>query len=114
MASFAAVTGAGTGQAGVTIPGGPAVIGVPFGAASQPGAQPGTNSAGPAVRTTSDTQLPRQLVVPDVLAVIQTGIPQSDVARIRKLNGVRSVLTVSGGANPGEVQGGRIKLCPNY
>ena len=50
------------------------------------------------MRTTSATQLPRQLVVPDVLAVIQTGIPQSDVARIRKLNGVRSVLTVSGGA----------------
>ena len=42
--------------------------------------------------------MPRQLVVPDVLAVIQTGIPQSDVARIRKLSGVRGVLTVSGGA----------------
>ena len=98
VASFAALTGAGTGQAGVAVPGGPAVIGVPFGAAGQPHGQPGTQGAGPAVRTTSDTQLPRQLVVPDVLAVIQTGIPQSDVARIRKLNGVRSVLTVSGGA----------------
>ena len=98
MASFAALTGAGTGQAGVAVPGGPVVIGVPFGAAGQPHGQPGTQGAGPAVRTTSDTQLPRQLVVPDVLAVIQSGIPQADVARIRKLNGVRSVLTVSGGA----------------
>ena len=42
--------------------------------------------------------MPRQLVVPDVLAVIQTGIPRSDVPKIRKLSGVRGVLTVSGGA----------------
>ena len=42
--------------------------------------------------------MPRQLVVPDVLAVIQTGVPRSDVPKIRKLSGVRGVLTVSGGA----------------
>jgi hypothetical protein len=49
-------------------------------------------------RTTASSDLPRELVVPDVLAVIPTGIPSADVARIRKLAGVRSVLTVSGGA----------------
>jgi hypothetical protein len=94
VASFAAVTGTGIGQART---GGPVVIGVPFGAATQ---SSGIQNAapGPPVRTTSDTQLPRQLVVPDVLAVIQNGIPQADVARIRKINGVRAVLTVSGGA----------------
>jgi hypothetical protein len=42
--------------------------------------------------------MPRQLVVPDVLAVIQAGISRSDVPKIRKLSGVRGVLTVSGGA----------------
>ena len=42
--------------------------------------------------------MPRELVVPDVLAVIPTGIPAADVAKIRKLGGVRGVLTVSGGA----------------
>ncbi len=77
-------------------------IGVPFDASPQsPGAQsPGAQGAASAapVGTTASTQMPRQLVVPDVLAVIQTGIPRSDVPKIRKLNGVRGVLTVSGGA----------------
>jgi len=50
------------------------------------------------IQTPASTQLPRQLVVPDVLAVIRTGIPASDVPKIRKLSGVRGVLTVSGGA----------------
>ena len=94
VASFAVVTGTGIGQASV---GGPAIIGVPFGAVTLP-AQSQNAAPAPTVRTTSDTQLPRQLVVPDVLAVIQSGIPQADVARIRKINGVRAVLTVSGGA----------------
>jgi len=72
-------------------------IGVPLGASSQPPGTQGTASA-PAIGTTASTQMPRQLVVPDVLAVIQTGIPRADVPKIRKLSGVRGVLMVSGGA----------------
>ena len=63
--------------------------------------QAGASATGPAAGstgTTASTQLPRQLVVPDVLAIIQTGIPRSDVTKIRKLSGVRDVLVVSGGA----------------
>jgi len=106
VASIGAVAGLGIGQARVASPahaggsagaGRPAGIVPPFGASDQlPDAQ--GSARVPAVRTTSDTQLPRELVVPDVLAVIQTGIPAADVPKIRKLNGVRAVLTVSGGA----------------
>ena len=60
------------------------------GGASAPG--------GPVTGQTASSSLPRELVVPDVLAVIPTGIPRADVSRIRKLAGVRGVLTVSGGA----------------
>ncbi len=76
---------------------GVSVIGVPFGASALPPTAQGGASV-PAIRTTASTQLPRQLVVPDVLAVIQTGIPSSDVPKISKLSGVRGVLVVSGGA----------------
>ena len=95
------------GPARLTSAGGTTGIGVPFGASPQsPGAQsrgaesPGAQGAASAAtaRTTASTQMPRQLVVPDVLAVIQTGMPRSDVPKIRKLSGVRGVLTVSGGA----------------
>lgn len=95
----AAVTGtAGAATAGV---GGGAGSGVPFGTAVQEqmvllGEMPSGST--PAHEVVASSSLPRQLVVPDVLAVIPTGIPASDVARIRKLNGVRSVLVVSGGA----------------
>jgi hypothetical protein len=77
--------------------GGPASIGVPFASAGQ---QPHTkdNATGPAGKTTATSSLPRQLVVPDALAVIQTGIPAAALPKIRKLNGVRAVLGVSGGA----------------
>jgi Transglycosylase SLT domain len=82
------------GLAGVA---GTADIGVPLGASTQPPSAQGSTGT-PTVRTTTSTQLPRQLIVPDVLAVIQTGIPPSDVPKIRKLSGVRDVLVVSGGA----------------
>jgi hypothetical protein len=89
--------------------------GVPFGSAAQEqlallgaagaNAAGGANTAGgaagasgPVTRTAASSSLPRELVVPDVLAVIPTGIPGADVSQIRKLPGVRSVLTVSGGA----------------
>jgi hypothetical protein len=93
-ASFGAVVLAGTGYAGVA---GPASIGVPFASAGQ---QPHPKDAvtGPAGRTTAKSSLPRQLVVPDALAVIQAGIPPADLPRIKKLSGVRAVLSVSGGA----------------
>jgi hypothetical protein len=72
IAGFGAVAATGTGYAGVA----------------------GT----PASTAPASTALPRQLVVPDVLAVIQTGIPAADLPKIKKLGGVRSVLSVSGGA----------------
>ena len=59
---------------------------------------PSDGASGLATSATATTQMPRELVVPDVLAVIPTGIPAADVAKIRKLGGVRGVLTVSGGA----------------
>ncbi|HWG15078.1 MAG TPA: lytic transglycosylase domain-containing protein [Streptosporangiaceae bacterium] len=70
----------------------PATIGVPFGSAGLV-PQPST-----ATRTTATTAEPRQLVVPDVLAVIQAGIPAADLPKIKKLSGVRAALSVSGGA----------------
>ena len=103
-ASFGAVVLAGTSYAGVA---GPASIGVPFASAGQ---QPHPKDSGPArhqelqgpagsaAKNTAKTSLPRQLVVPDALAVIQTGIPAAALPRIKKLAGVRAVLSVSGGA----------------
>jgi Transglycosylase SLT domain len=70
---------------------------VPFGSAAEL-LDPSDGASGPATSATATTQMPRELVVPDVLAVIPTGIPAADVAKIRKLSGVRGVLTVSGGA----------------
>ncbi|MDR3083000.1 MAG: hypothetical protein LBV60_19105, partial [Streptomyces sp.] len=50
---------------------------------------------GPAIRTTSG--MPRQLIVPDLIAALPSGVPAAQVAAIRKLAGVRGVLAVSGG-----------------
>ena len=93
-ASFGAVLLAGTSNAGVA---GPASIGVPFASAGQQ-PHPKDSSTGSAAKNTARTSLPRQLVVPDALAVIQTGIPAAALPRIKKLAGVRAVLSVSGGA----------------
>ena len=97
----------------VTGTGGPARAGtpatgdsVPFSSAAQRqlallGEAPTVGASvpgGPVTRQTASSSLPRELVVPDVLAVIPTGIPRADVSTIRKLAGVRGVLTVSGGA----------------
>ena len=94
VVSFSAVAATGVGYAGVT---NASIIGVPFGSAGQQ-PHPKDTTTGAAARTTAASQMPRQLVVPDVLAVIQTGIPGTDVPKIRKLGGVRGVLSVSGGA----------------
>ncbi|HXP56724.1 MAG TPA: lytic transglycosylase domain-containing protein [Streptosporangiaceae bacterium] len=91
IACLGAVAATGTGYAGVARA---AVVVVPYGAAGQ---QPTSTAAGPA-HTTASSPEPRQLVVPDVLAVIQTGIPAADLPKIKKLSGVRAVLPVSGGA----------------
>ena len=91
---FAAVAATGTGYAGVA---GAAIIVVPYGAAGQQ-PQPKATVTEPAAGTAASSSLPRQLVVPDVLAVIQTGIPAADLPKIKKLSGVRGVLSVSGGA----------------
>jgi hypothetical protein len=93
-ASFGAVVLAGTSYAGVA---GPASIGVPFASAGQQ-PHPKDSATSPATKNTAKSSLPRQLVVPDALAVIQTGIPAAALPRIRKLAGVRAVLSVSGGA----------------
>ncbi len=102
MASF--VTMAATGTGGPAMASTPAAgVTVPFGSAAQQqlallGDAAESAAGGPVTGTTASSNLPRELVVPDVLAVIPTGIPSADVSRIRKLAGVRSVLTVSGGA----------------
>jgi Transglycosylase SLT domain len=92
IAGFGAVAATGTGYAGVARA---SVIVVPYGAAGQ---QPSPTATGSATHTTASSAEPRQLVVPDVLAVIQTGIPAADLPKIKKLSGVRAVLPVSGGA----------------
>jgi len=95
MGSFAAVGATGVSPANVTSAPGPSGPGLPYAYAGPPTVQyPGAAT----VQTTASTQMPRQIVVPDVLALIQTGIAASDVPKIRKLSGVRGVLTVSGGA----------------
>ncbi|HEX4259344.1 MAG TPA: lytic transglycosylase domain-containing protein [Streptosporangiaceae bacterium] len=75
----------------------PASIGVPFASAGQQ-PHPKDTATGSAAKSTATSSLPRQLVVPDALAVIQTGIPAAELPRIKKLSGVRAVLGVSGGA----------------
>ena len=52
----------------------------------------GQQAAGPAVGP-----LPRQLFVPDLIAAVPQGISQAQLARLRKLSGVRAVQAVSGG-----------------
>ena len=94
VVGLGAVAATGTGYAGVA---GASVIVVPSGAAGQPSHSQAAVT-GPVTRTTAATSLPRQLVAPDVLAVIQTGIPAADLPKIKKLGGVRAVLSVSGGA----------------
>ena len=54
--------------------------------------------------------LPRQLIVPDLIAVVPSGVTQAQVARIRKLSGVRALLPIDGGrisvnGRPAEVLG---------
>ena len=88
-----AVVATGTGYAGAA---GASVIVVPYGPAGP--SHPKATITEPATRTTAATSLPRQLVAPDVLAAIQTGIPAADLPKIKKLSGVRAVLSVSGGA----------------
>jgi hypothetical protein len=94
IACFGAVAATGTGYAGVARA---SVIVIPYGAAGQQ-PHPSATVSEPSAHTTATSPEPRQLVVPDVLAVIQTGIPAADLPKIRKLGGVRAVLPVSGGA----------------
>jgi hypothetical protein len=47
--------------------------------------------------TVLDSAMPRQLIVPDLIAVAPSGITQAQLAKIRKLAGVRTVQPVSGG-----------------
>ena len=52
--------------------------------------------ANPATAGPAGTQ-PRQLIVPDLIAAVPTGITAAQLAAIGKLNGVRAVFPVSGG-----------------
>jgi hypothetical protein len=95
--------------------------GQPIGAASAPGptlqptqsgpaqsspaqsspAQPGPSPSGSAkprqAATAPAGTPPRQLIVPDLIAAVPTGITQAQLTAIGKLSGVRAVLPVSGG-----------------
>jgi hypothetical protein len=65
------------------------------GASARP-VPPMVEVTGPAIRT-DDGGMPRQLIVPDLIAALPVGVTASQVAAIRKLAGVRAVLAVSGG-----------------
>jgi Transglycosylase SLT domain len=91
IAGCSAVAATGAGSAGVARA---SVTVVPYAAAGQPT----PTATGPATHTTASSPEPRQLVVPDVLAVMQAGIPAADLPKIKNLSGVRGVLQVSGGA----------------
>jgi hypothetical protein len=56
-------------------------------------------SAAPAPTTaaTLDSAMPRQLIVPDLIAVLPSGVTPPQLAKIRALAGVRDVQPVSGG-----------------
>jgi hypothetical protein len=47
--------------------------------------------------STQASPLPRQLIVPDVIAAVPTGITQAQLASIGKIAGVRSLLALNGG-----------------
>jgi hypothetical protein len=77
---------------------------------------PPWGSGEPTIATATGTTMggsgmPRQLVVPDLIAAMPAGLTPAQVSRIRKLVGVRAVLAVSGGqirvnGQPATVLGG--------
>jgi hypothetical protein len=56
------------------------------------GRQVGGRAAAPATAS-----LPRQLIVPDLIATVPGGVTKAQLARIRALGGVRAVLPIDGG-----------------
>jgi len=87
-------------RAAVTGPGNPGPSGGSFGFTVTP--PPGVAAPGGSVPSSlkapgSAGALPRQLFVPDLIAATPTGISMAQLARIRKLAGVRNVLPVDGG-----------------
>jgi Transglycosylase SLT domain len=56
----------------------------------------GSSAAARASATLLDSQMPRELIVPDLIAVLPSGITAEQLTRIRALAGVRAVQTVSG------------------
>jgi hypothetical protein len=69
-------------------------IGVPFG--SLAGGVPGRAARGARPQAAGGA-MPRQLIVPDLLAAAPSGITKAELAKIRALSGVRDVLAVDGG-----------------
>jgi Transglycosylase SLT domain len=53
-------------------------------------------SAEPSPNATLTGAAPPRLIVPDVIASVPGGVTQADLARLRKLGGVRSVLAIDG------------------
>jgi Transglycosylase SLT domain len=69
----------------------PAPAAPPIGVLPAPSASPGSAALA------KSSSLPRQLIVPDLLAVVPAGLTPGRLASIRKLSGVRSVLAIDGG-----------------
>ena len=68
----------------------------PIGSALAAGPVPLPAIPEPAATTPTGTP-PRQLIVPDLIAAVPTGITQSQLSAIARLSGVRAVLPLSGG-----------------
>jgi hypothetical protein len=60
------------------------------------GASSAAGSANPSSHATLTGATTPRLIVPDVIASVPGGVTQADLARLRKLSGVRSVLAVDG------------------
>jgi hypothetical protein len=61
-----------------------------------PATSPGTGGTGPAAGTGLTGASATHLVVPDLIASVPGGVTKADLARIRKLSGVRAVLAIDG------------------
>jgi hypothetical protein len=68
----------------------------PIGSASATGPVPLPAKTAQAATTPTGTP-PRQLIVPDLIAAVPTGITQAQLSAIARLSGVRAVLPLSGG-----------------
>jgi Transglycosylase SLT domain len=120
-ATVAALSG-GHGGAGVRAAGPGSTAVAATGVATAPGAtattdgttdgtavgEPGQPATGAPGGGSLSGATPTHLVVPDVIATVAGGVTEADLARIRKLSGVRSVLAIDGAQI--EVNGTRVTV----